>query len=235
MAAAFDKAGFTSVDVHMSDLIAGRVRLADFQGLVACGGFSFGDVLGAGRGWASSVLYNPRARDEFDAFFHRDDSFALGVCNGCQMMSQLKDMIPGASYWPSFERNISEQFEARLLMVEVMDSPSILMQGMAGSKLPLVVAHGEGRVRFSADQMDQAKPMLRYLGAKGQVANSYPYNPNGSPDGLTGFTSDDGRFNIMMPHPERLFRNSQFSYYPEKGMEEGAWLRMFQNARLWLS
>jgi len=232
MAAAFDKAGFTSVDVHMSDLIAGRVSLADFQGLVACGGFSFGDVLGAGRGWASSVLHNPRARDEFDAFFHRDDSFALGVCNGCQMMSQLKDMIPGATHWPSFERNISEQFEARLLMVEVMDSPSVLMQGMQGSKLPLVVAHGEGRVQFSGSET--SKPTLRYLGADGLPANTYPHNPNGSPEGLTGFTSDDGRFNIMMPHPERLFRNSQFSYFPECDDENGAWLRMFQNARLWL-
>jgi len=232
MAAAFDKAGFESMDVHMSDLIAGRVRLADFQGLVACGGFSFGDVLGAGRGWASSVLHNPRARDEFDAFFHRDDSFALGVCNGCQMMSQLKGMIPGAAHWPSFERNVSEQFEARLLMVEVMDSPSILMQGMQGSKLPLVVAHGEGRVQFSGDET--SKPMLRYLGADGLPANTYPHNPNGSPEGLTGFTSDDGRFNIMMPHPERLFRNSQFSYFPERDDENGAWLRMFQNARLWL-
>jgi len=235
MAAAFDRAGFASVDVHMSDLIEGRVSLSDFQGLVACGGFSFGDVLGAGRGWASSVLYNPRARDEFDAFFHRDDSFALGVCNGCQMMSQLKNMIPGASHWPSFERNISEQFEARLLMVEVMDSPSILMKGMAGSKLPLVVAHGEGRVQFSEGQEAASKAMLRYLGADGLAANTYPHNPNGSPDGSTGFTSDDGRFNIMMPHPERLFRNTQFSYYPERESEQGAWLRMFQNARVYLA
>lgn len=233
MAAAFDRAGFTSVDVHMSDLIEGRVRLADFQGLVACGGFSFGDVLGAGRGWASSVLYNARARDEFDAFFHRDDSFALGVCNGCQMMSQLKDMIPGAAHWPSFERNLSEQFEARLLMVEVMDSPSMLMQGMEGSKLPLVVAHGEGRVAFA--ESAHSKPIMRYLGADGLPANTYPHNPNGSPDGLTGFTSDDGRFNIMMPHPERLFRNAQFSDYPQRDVEEGAWLRMFQNARKWLA
>jgi len=233
MAAAFDKAGFESVDVHMSDLIAGRVSLVDFQGLVACGGFSFGDVLGAGRGWASSVLYNPRARDEFDAFFHRDDSFALGVCNGCQMMSQLKGMIPGAAHWPSFERNISEQFEARLLMVEVMDSPSILMRGMVGSKLPLVVAHGEGRAQFTGNT--QSKAMLRYLGSDGFPAATYPHNPNGSPEGLTGFTSDDGRFNIMMPHPERLFRNVQFSYFPEYLGENGAWLRMFQNARLWLN
>ncbi|MDQ6994061.1 MAG: phosphoribosylformylglycinamidine synthase, partial [Mariprofundaceae bacterium] len=234
MAAAFDRAGFTSVDVHMSDLIEGRVSLKDFQGLVACGGFSFGDVLGAGRGWASSVLYNPRARDEFDAFFHRDDSFALGVCNGCQMMSHLKDLIPGASHWPSFQGNLSEQFEARLLMVEVMDSPSILMQGMVGSKMPIVVAHGEGRAQFESNSANQAKPMLRYLGADGLATEMYPYNPNGSQAGLTGFTSDDGRFNIMMPHPERLFRHSQFSYNPEAPSESGAWLRMFQNARVFL-
>ncbi|MDQ6980894.1 MAG: phosphoribosylformylglycinamidine synthase [Ghiorsea sp.] len=235
MAAAFDKAGFTSVDVHMSDLIEGRVSLADFQGLVACGGFSFGDVLGAGRGWANSIKFNPRAADEFQAFFNRDDSFALGVCNGCQMMSQLKDIIPGAEHWPSFERNISEQFEARLLMVEVLDTPSIFMQNMVGSKLPLVVAHGEGKATFNnPEQQQQSHPYLRYIDANGQAATSYPANPNGSPEGLTGFSSNDGRFNIMMPHPERLFRNSQFSYYPERGQEEGAWLRMFQNARHWL-
>jgi phosphoribosylformylglycinamidine synthase len=234
MAAAFDRAGFTSVDVHMSDLIEGRTSLKDYQGLVACGGFSFGDVLGAGRGWANSVLFNPRARDEFEAFFKRNDSFALGVCNGCQMMSQLKDMIPGATHWPTFERNISEQFEARLLMVEVMNSPSILMQGMEGSKLPLVVAHGEGRALFASDEaQQQVKSTIRYLDVNGQAASTYPANPNGSPDGNTGFTNDDGRFNIMMPHPERLFRNTQFSYYPEKGVEDGAWLRMFRNARVW--
>ncbi|MDQ7003158.1 MAG: phosphoribosylformylglycinamidine synthase [Ghiorsea sp.] len=235
MAAAFDQAGFTSIDVHMSDLIAGRVSLHDFQGLVACGGFSFGDVLGAGSGWANSIKFNPRAADEFQTFFQRDDVFALGVCNGCQMMSQLKEIIPGAAHWPSFERNVSEQFEARLLMVEVMDSPSILMQGMQGSKLPLVVAHGEGRAVFEHGKQQHTHPYLRYIDAAGQAAQTYPANPNGSPDGLTGFSSEDGRFNIMMPHPERLFRNSQFSYYPEEAKgERGAWLRMFQNARHWL-
>ena len=233
MAAAFDRAGFTSVDVHMSDLIEGRVSLADFQGLVACGGFSFGDVLGAGRGWANSIKFNAKASDEFQAFFARKDVFALGVCNGCQMMSQLKNMIPGAEHWPTFEKNISEQFEARLLMVEVMESPSILMQGMQGSKLPLVVAHGEGKATFETpEQQQQASAYLRYVDASGAPANTYPYNPNGSPDGLTGFTTADGRFNIMMPHPERLFRNIQFSYYPEREHEEGAWLRMFRNARV---
>jgi len=235
MAAAFDKAGFTSVDVHMSDLIEGCVSLADFQGMVACGGFSFGDVLGAGRGWANSIKFNPRAADEFQAFFNRDDAFALGVCNGCQMMSQLKDMIPGAVHWPSFERNLSEQFEARLLMVEVMDTPSIFMQDMAGSKLPLVVAHGEGKATFdNPEQQTQASAYLRYIDTNGKPATTYPANPNGSPEGAAGFTTDDGRFNIMMPHPERLFRNSQFSYYPERNHEQGAWLRMFQNARVWL-
>ncbi len=236
MAAAFDKAGFTSVDVHMSDLIEGHVSLANFQGLVACGGFSFGDVLGAGRGWASSIQFNPRAADEFQAFFHRDNSFALGVCNGCQMMSQLKTMIPGAEHWPTFERNVSEQFEARLLMVEVLDSPSIFTQGMEGSKLPLVVAHGEGKATFKdTQQQDKVSAYLRYIDANGNPANTYPANPNGSPGGLTAFTNHDGRFNIMMPHPERLFRNCQFSYYPERQHEEGAWLRMFQNARVWLN
>ncbi|MDX8381484.1 MAG: phosphoribosylformylglycinamidine synthase [Ghiorsea sp.] len=235
MAAAFYKAGFSSIDVHMSDIIQGRVSLEDFQGLVACGGFSFGDVLGAGRGWANSIQFNPRATDEFQAFFNRNDSFALGVCNGCQMMSQIKNIIPGAEHWPSFERNVSEQFESRLLMVEVVDSPSIFMQDMAGSKMPLVVAHGEGRAIFSSDeQLDKATAYMRYIDANGQPASTYPSNPNGSLEGLTGFTTDDGRFNIMMPHPERLFRNTQFSYYPKRDEEEGAWLRMFRNARVWV-
>ncbi|MDQ6998280.1 MAG: phosphoribosylformylglycinamidine synthase [Mariprofundus sp.] len=235
MAAAFDRAGFDCTDVHMSDVIAGRINLENFQGLVACGGFSFGDVLGAGRGWANSVLYNERARDQFNHFFHRSDTFALGVCNGCQMMSGLKSMIPGAEHWPNFERNRSEQFEARLLQVEVLESPSIFLAGMAGSKLPLVVAHGEGRVSFDSDeQAGQAVSALRYLGADGDAATSYPHNPNGSPDGLTGFTTADGRFTIMMPHPERLFRSSQFSWSPEAWGEDGPWLRMFRNARKWI-
>lgn len=234
MAAAFDRAGFDCVDLHMSDVIAGRRSLDGFQGLVACGGFSFGDVLGAGRGWANSVMFNGRARDQFDAFFHRSDSFALGVCNGCQMMSGLKTIIPGAENWPSFERNRSEQFEARLLQVEVLDSPSIFLDGMAGSKMPLVVAHGEGRAEFAtADQQANALSALRYLGPDGAAATSYPHNPNGSPDGLTGFTTADGRFTIMMPHPERLFRSSQYSWRPEGWGEDGPWMRMFRNARKW--
>jgi phosphoribosylformylglycinamidine synthase len=235
MAAAFDRAGFDCVDVHMSDIIEGRVCLDDFHGLAVCGGFSFGDVLGAGRGWALSVLYNERARDQFDTFFHRPGSFALGVCNGCQMMSQLKDMIPGAENWPGFERNRSEQFEARLLQVEVLDSPSVFLQGMAGSRLPLVVAHGEGRAEFGSDeQRVNVVASLRYLGPNGHAATTYPHNPNGSPDGLTGFTTPDGRFTIMMPHPERLFRSTQYSWHPDSWGEDGPWLRMFRNARKWV-
>jgi len=235
MAAAFDRAGFDCADVHMSDIIEGRVQLEDFRGLVACGGFSYGDVLGAGRGWASSILYNARARDEFEAFFNRDDSFALGVCNGCQMMSALKVLIPGTEHWPRFERNRSEQFEARLLQVEVLDSPSLFMRDMAGSKLPLVMAHGEGRAVFDTpEQQKQAAACLRYLAPNGSPAASYPANPNGSPQGLTGFTTADGRFSIMMPHPERLFRSVQYSWKPEGWGEDGPWLRMFRNARRWV-
>ncbi|MDX8390780.1 MAG: phosphoribosylformylglycinamidine synthase [Mariprofundaceae bacterium] len=235
MAASFHKAGFETVDLHMSDILSGKHTLDDFQGLAACGGFSFGDVLGAGRGWANSIRFNPRAHDQFSSFFHRNDVFALGVCNGCQMMSQLKFMIPGAAHWPTFERNQSEQFEARLLMVEVLASSSILMRDMQGSKLPLVIANGEGRAQFSseADQKN-THTVLRYLGNDGNTADQYPYNPNGSPDAATGFCNDDGRFNIMMPHPERLFRTSQYSWHPDAWGENGPWLRMFQNARRWV-
>ncbi len=234
MAAAFHRAGFDCTDVHMSDVIEGRVKLAGYQGLVACGGFSFGDVLGAGRGWANSILFNSRARDEFEAFFHRKDSFALGVCNGCQMMSGLKNLIPGAENWPQFLRNRSEQFEARLLQVEVMESPSLFMDGMAGSQLPLVVAHGEGRVAFDGDQQQAALASLRYIDSRGEAAETYPANPNGSPGGLAGFTTTDGRFTIMMPHPERLFRTVQYSWHPRQWGEDGPWMRMFRNARKWI-
>ncbi|MDQ6996839.1 MAG: phosphoribosylformylglycinamidine synthase subunit PurQ, partial [Mariprofundus sp.] len=211
-----------------------RISLDAFQGVVACGGFSFGDVLGAGRGWASSVMFNARASDQFDAFFHRHDTIALGVCNGCQMMSALKSMIPGAEHWPSFKRNRSQQFEARLLQVEVLASPSIFLSGMAGSKLPLVVAHGEGRAEFASPEQ-QAIASLRYLGPDGAAATTYPHNPNGSPDGQTGFTTADGRFTIMMPHPERLFRTVQYSWHPDEWGEDGPWLRMFRNARVFVS
>ncbi|MDQ7000928.1 MAG: phosphoribosylformylglycinamidine synthase [Mariprofundus sp.] len=235
MAAAFDRAGFDCRDIHMSDIIEGRFNLDDVHGLVACGGFSFGDVLGAGRGWAMSVLYNERARVQFATFFHRAGTFALGVCNGCQMMSSLKSMIPGAENWPGFGRNRSEQFEARLLQVEVLDSPSMFLSGMVGSKLPLVVAHGEGRAVFDSDQQRaNAQAALRYLGPNGKAAETYPHNPNGSPDGLTGFTTDDGRFTIMMPHPERMFRSCQYSWHPDTWGEDGPWMRMFRNARLWV-
>ncbi|MES2364782.1 MAG: phosphoribosylformylglycinamidine synthase [Pseudomonadota bacterium] len=235
MAAAFDRAGFTAVDVHMSDIIAGRVTLTDFRGFAACGGFSYGDVLGAGEGWAKSILFNQRARDQFEAFFSRDDSFALGVCNGCQMMSNLKSIIPGAEYWPKFTRNQSEQFEARFVMVEVPDNPSILFDGMAGSRMPVVVSHGEGYADFSlGGDLAQVIGTLRYVDNQGRVTEDYPANPNGSPGGLTGVTTADGRFTLMMPHPERVFRTVQHSWHPQDWGEDGPWLRMFRNARKWV-
>ncbi|TVQ94753.1 MAG: phosphoribosylformylglycinamidine synthase [Chromatiaceae bacterium] len=237
MAAAFDRAGFDCVDVHMSDLIAGRLGLGDFQGLAACGGFSYGDVLGAGAGWARTILFNPRARAEFEAYFARPDRFALGVCNGCQMLAHLRELIPGAAHWPVFLRNRSEQFEARLLLVEVTPSPSILFTGMAGSRLPIVVAHGEGRAGFrDAEHLAAARPLvaLRYLEHDGTLASRYPANPNGSPAGITGLTNSDGRVTILMPHPERLFRSVQYSWHPDEWGEDGPWLRLFRNARAWV-
>ena len=235
MAAAFDRAGFTAIDVHMSDIIHGRVTLKDFVGLVACGGFSYGDVLGAGGGWAKSILFNPKAREEFAAFFTREDTFGLGVCNGCQMMSGLKEIIPGAQHWPEFKRNDSEQFEARVAMVKVPESPSILMAGMAGSSLPVVIAHGEGRVEFAnTTDKDQALVALNYIDNYGEETTDFPANPNGSVDGITGLTTTDGRFTIMMPHPERCFRTLQNSYQPAEWNQDGAWLRMFRNARNWV-
>jgi phosphoribosylformylglycinamidine synthase len=233
MAAAFDRAGFTAVDVHMSDLMAGRVPLADFKGLAACGGFSYGDVLGAGQGWAKSILFNARLKDEFSAFFKRADTFALGVCNGCQMMSNLASIIPGAQDWPTFHRNRCEQFEARFALVEIVDSPSIFFAGMAGSRIPVVVSHGEGRAVFAGDAKKSALA-VRYIDNYGAPANTYPANPNGSPEGITGVTTADGRFTIMMPHPERVFRTSQMSWHPEGWGEDSPWLRMFRNARQWV-
>jgi len=236
MAAAFDKAGFDAIDVHMSDIIAGRVSLVDVNGLVACGGFSYGDVLGAGGGWAKSVLFNERAREQFEHFFQRDDSFSLGVCNGCQMLSQLKELIPGAQHWPRFVRNRSEQFEARFSRVEIEKSSSLFLQGMAGSQLSIAVAHGEGRALF-ANEADKsaAQIALRYIDNQGNSAERYPANPNGSPEGIAGLCSDDGRVTIMMPHPERVFRTVQHSWHPKEWGEEGPWLRMFRNARLWVN
>ncbi|HEX5362925.1 MAG TPA: phosphoribosylformylglycinamidine synthase, partial [Gallionella sp.] len=237
MAAAFDRAGFQAVDVHMSDVISGRVKLEDFKGFAACGGFSYGDVLGAGEGWAKSILLNPRARDEFAAFFQRSDTFALGVCNGCQMMSNLHEIIPGADNWAHFSRNQSEQFEARFVMVEIQPSPSIFFHGMEGSRMPIVVAHGEGYADFgNAKKLKGAQELvtMRYVDNTGKPTETYPLNPNGSPQGITGLTTPDGRFSIMMPHPERVFRAVQNSWYPGEWQENGAWLRMFQNARQWV-
>ena len=235
MAAAFDRAGFTAVDVHMSDLIAGRVRLDPFQGFAACGGFSYGDVLGAGRGWATSILERPALRDHFAAFFARSDSFSLGACNGCQMLAQLKGLIPGAEHWPRFLRNRSEQFEARLSLVEVMESPSLFFKGMAGARIPIVVSHGEGRAQFDApEHASLAKIALRFVDGHGQVADTYPNNPNGSPEGVTGLTSMDGRSTLLMPHPERVHRSVQMSWHPAGWGEESPWMQLFHNARAWV-
>jgi phosphoribosylformylglycinamidine synthase len=239
MAAAFDRAGFEAIDVHMTDLIAGRRSLTGFRGLVACGGFSYGDVLGAGGGWARSVLYNPRAREAFAAFLERGDTFSLGVCNGCQMLAQIHALVPGAEHWPRFLRNRSEQFEARLVMVEVTESPSIFFAGMARSRLPVVVAHGEGRVEFRDPDHEasvrQARTVaLRYVDPHGRPAERYPANPNGSPGGATGFTTPDGRATILMPHPERLFRTVQWSWHPDGWGEDSPWMRFFRNARRWV-
>ena len=235
MAAAFLRAGFAVVDVHMSDLLEGRDDLANYQGLVACGGFSFGDVLGAGGGWAKSILYHSRTRDQFQAFFERSDSFALGVCNGCQMLSQLRELIPGSDNWPRFLRNRSEQFEARLSLVEIVESPSLFLQGMAGSRMPIATSHGEGRAVFASDDARYAASYtvaLRYVDNHGQVADRYPANPNGSRDGICGLANEDGRVTIMMPHPERVALTRQNSWHPDNWGDDGPWMRMFRNARL---
>jgi len=235
MAAAFDRAGFECIDVHMSDLHAGRQSLTDFKGLVACGGFSYGDVLGAGGGWAKSILFTEHLKEEFKQFFHRDDTFSLGVCNGCQMMSYLRDLIPGAESWPQFLRNSSEQYEARVATLEVYESPSLFFVDMEGSRLPIAVAHGEGRARFaSTDHMEAAKVSLAYVDNSGKLTEQYPLNPNGSPHGITGLCSTDGRATIMMPHPERVFRTVTNSWHPANWGENGPWFRMFENARVWV-
>jgi len=239
MAAAFDRAGFETIDVTMTDIIDGRVSLKDMKGVAACGGFSYGDVLGAGEGWAKSIMFNPRAREEFMAFFGRADTFALGVCNGCQMMSTLHEIIPGAEHWPRFVRNRSEQFEARYVMTQIPQNPSILFQGMQGSWMPIAVAHGEGRAEFR----DPAHPQqlilnkqvaLCFVDNRGNLAERHPFNPNGSPHGITGLTTPDGRFTIMMPHPERIFRSVSMSWRPEGLGEDSPWMRMFRNARVWV-
>jgi phosphoribosylformylglycinamidine synthase len=239
MAAVFHRAGFAPVDVHMTDLIAGRARLDEFAGLIACGGFSYGDVLGAGEGWAKSILFNPMLRAQFEAYFARPDSFTLGVCNGCQMMATLKPLVPGASHWPRFVRNRSEQFEGRVGLVEVLPSPSIFLGGMAGTVMPIAVAHGEGRAEFAdASAMDACIAAglvsLRFVDNHGLPAAAYPANPNGSAGGITGLCSTDGRVTILMPHPERVFRTLQNSWHPEEWGEDSGWMRMFRNARAWV-
>jgi phosphoribosylformylglycinamidine synthase len=229
------KAGFCAVDVHMSDLIAGRAKLDDFQGVIAVGGFSYGDVLGAGEGWAKTILFNAALAEQFARFFARTDTFGLGVCNGCQMMSNLKSMIPGAHAWPKFTRNKSEQFEARFGMVEVLDSPSIFFAGMAGTQAPIAIAHGEGYADFSqTGDIGAVAQALRYVDNSGAATEIYPFNPNGSPQGLASVTTPDGRFTVLMPHAERVFRSVQHSWCPDGWGEDGPWMRMFRNARKWV-
>jgi phosphoribosylformylglycinamidine synthase len=239
MAAALDLAGFEAHDIHMSDLLAGSRSLQEFRGLVACGGFSYGDVLGAGEGWAKSILFHARARDAFARFFERPDTFALGVCNGCQMMSALKALVPGTDHWPRFVRNRGEQFEGRFSLVEILPSPSVLLAGMAGSRLPIAVAHGEGRAEFAgaageAGLVGANQVAFRYVNGRGEAASTYPANPNGSPAGIAAVTSSDGRVLITMPHPERSFRVAQNSWYPDGSGEYTGWMRMFRNARVWV-
>ncbi len=236
MSYAMAKAGFETVDVHMTDLQAGRLKLETFRGFVACGGFTYGDTLGAGEGWARSILFNPVLSEQFKAFFARPDTFALGVCNGCQMMAALASIIPGAEAWPKFTRNKSEQFEARLSLVEVLDSPSIFFRGMAGSRIPIAVSHGEGFADFS-QRGDPARVQraLRFVDHHGRPSEVYPFNPNGSPDGLTSVTTPDGRFTVLMPHPERVFRNIMMSWTSGDKSVLSPWMQMFQNARVWAS
>lgn len=240
MAASFDRAGFNAIDVHMSDLMSGRVSLDDFKGIAACGGFSYGDVLGAGEGWSKTILFNSKLRDAFEAYFNRPDTFSLGVCNGCQMMSNLRDIIPGADHWPRFVRNKSEQFEARFSLVQIQQTASIMMQGMAGSHMPVAVAHGEGRAEFkNADHLARVQASgtvaMRFVDNNVRITEQYPANPNGSPDGITSLCSQDGRATIMMPHPERVFRAITNSWCPDDWQQDGAWLRLFRNARVWVN
>ena len=239
MAVAFNKAGFNAYDIHMTDILNGQVNLDEYIGLVVCGGFSYGDVLGAGGGWSKSVLFNQNAQNQFKTFFHREETFSLGICNGCQMMSQLKDLIPGADHWPRFVRNLSEQFEARLNMVEVLESNSIFLNGMEGSMIPIATSHGEGRVQYSNDGdmnalIEASGVTIRYVDNFGQPAIHYPDNPNGSESGFAGFCSEDGRSTIMMPHPERVMRTEQFSWCPDDWKDHGPWARFFVNARDWI-
>ncbi|HNR22870.1 MAG TPA: phosphoribosylformylglycinamidine synthase subunit PurQ, partial [Steroidobacteraceae bacterium] len=239
MGAVLARAGFEAHDVHMTDLQAGVRRLEEFRGLVVCGGFSYGDVLGAGEGWAKSILFNPRVRDAFTQYFARPDTFTLGVCNGCQMLAALKALVPGAAHWPRFVRNRSEQFEGRFSLVEIVPSPSVMLAGMAGSRLPVAVAHGEGRAEFASADAESAflgagLTAFRYIDTRGAVAQHYPANPNGSPHGIAAVTSADGRVTLTMPHPERSFRYVQNSWRPQGAGEDSGWMRMFRNARVWV-
>jgi phosphoribosylformylglycinamidine synthase len=235
MAYAFTEAGFEAFDVHMTDLQSGRARLQDFVGVVACGGFSYGDTLGAGVGWARSITFNPALAEQFQTFFNRVDTFGLGVCNGCQMLAELADLIPGAQAWPRFTTNRSERFEARLSLVEVLDSPSLFLQGMAGSRMPIAVSHGEGFANFAArGQAQEVLAAMRFVNHQGQATEAYPFNPNGSPDGLTAVTTPDGRFTAMMPHPERVFRNIQMSWTSGHIQEHSPWMQLWHNARRWV-
>lgn len=239
MAAAFHRAGFDAVDVHMTDILSGRIGLAEFHGLAVCGGFSYGDVLGAGEGWAKSILFNARARDELAAFFARDTSFTLGVCNGCQMLSALKELIPGAAIWPRFVRNRSDQFEARLVQVAIEKSPSVLLTGMTGMRAPIATAHGEGRAELLTAEARAALEesglvAARFVDGSGQSTERYPQNPNGSPGGITALTTPDGRATILMPHPERVFRSVQLSWRPREWNEDSPWMRIFRNARVFV-
>jgi phosphoribosylformylglycinamidine synthase len=238
MAAAFTQAGFEAVDVHMSDLIGGRVALSGFRGLVACGGFSYGDVLGAGQGWAKSILLHAATREAVTTFFRRKDAFALGVCNGCQALAALKPLIPGAEHWPTFVRNQSEQFEGRLVAVRVERSPSLFFTGMEGSVLPIPVAHGEGHASFQGGDEDACRAAglvsLRFVNGRGDPTLRYPDNPNGSPDAITSVTTPDGRITALMPHPERAFRSVQHSWHPRSWGERSPLARMFSNARAWV-
>ena len=238
MAGAFDRAGFRCIDVHMTDVLSGRVSLKDFHGLAACGGFSYGDVLGAGEGWAKSILFNEKAREEFQQFF-RADTFSLGVCNGCQMLSNLKSLIPGTDHWPRFVQNRSERYEGRLVSLKIEDTPSVLFSGMAGSVMPIVVAHGEGRAEFENDEAASSCDRsglvaARYVDNLHSPTEAYPLNPNGSPFGITSLTSEDGRSTILMPHPERVFRTAQYSWAPSDWGEDSPWMRFFRNARAWV-
>jgi phosphoribosylformylglycinamidine synthase len=239
MAAAFTRAGFKAVDVHMTDLLSGRVSLRDFRGLAACGGFSYGDVLGAGEGWAKSVLFHDHARAEFAAFFAREDAFALGVCNGCQMLSNLRSIIPGADLWPRFVQNQSERYEARFVSLQIERSPSVLFAGMEGSVIPIPTAHGEGYAEFTDAAAARACSESglvcgRFVDNRHVATEQYPLNANGSPLGMTAFTTSTGRVTILMPHPERVFRTVAMSWHPADWPEDSPWMRLFRNARAWV-